>query len=100
MLTSAACLSITQLPNFPITQSLIFLELARVLLGPALNHNFLVGVKLDGVPALTMEIAEKTVLPPAEREVGHGRGNSDVDADVAGGRLVAEPARGCSARCE
>src|SRR5580700_4052564 len=84
-----------------VVRSLIFssdccvrsLELAAVLFGPAFDYDFLVGVELDGVPALAMEIAEEAVLPSAEGEVGHGRGNSDVDTDVAGGSFVAEAAR-------
>jgi len=74
------------------------LELAAVLLGPAFDYDFLVGVELDGVPALAMEIAEETVLPSAEGKVGHGRRDSDVDTDVAGGSFVAEAARRRSAR--
>src|SRR5579863_2627484 len=68
--------------------------------GPALDYYFLVGVELDSVAALAMEIAEEAVLPSAEREVGHGCGDSDVDADVAGGGFVAEAARGRTARGE
>src|ERR1039458_9526859 len=82
------------------TQSLnrSILELAAVLFGPAFDDNFLVGVELDGVAALAVEIAEKTILPSAEREVSHGRGDADVDADISRGRFVAEAARGRSAR--
>src|SRR5947208_10627920 len=36
-----------------------FLELAAVLFGPALNNNFLVGVELDGVSSLPVEVAKK-----------------------------------------
>src|SRR5450432_550364 len=75
-----------------------FLEFSAVLFGPTFDDYFLVGVKLDRVTALAVEIAEETVLPSAEGEVGHGRGDSDVDADVAGGRFVAEAACGRSAR--
>src|SRR6202140_1974344 len=84
------------------TQSLnrSILELAAVLLGPALDDDFLVGVELNGIAALPVQIAKEAVLPPAEREIGHGSGDSDVDADVARGRLVAEAARGRSARRE
>src|ERR1700692_706930 len=78
----------------------LFLELARMFFGPAFDYDFFVGVELDGVAALAVEVAEETVLPSAEGEVGHGRGDSDVDADVAGGRFVAEAARGRSARGE
>ena len=70
------------------------LELARMLFGPAFHYDFFVGVELDGVAALAVEVAEEAVLPSAEGEVGHGRGDSDVDADIAGGRFVAEFAGG------
>src|ERR1035438_800814 len=76
------------------------LELAAVLFGPAFDDDFLVSVELNGIAALPMQIAEEAVLPSTEREVGHGRGDSDVDADVARGRFVAEAARGRSARGE
>src|SRR5580693_4456412 len=76
------------------------LELSAVLFGPALDYNFLVGVELDGIAALAVKIAEKAVLPSAEGEVGHGRGDSDVDADVPRGRFVAEAAGSRSARGE
>src|ERR1022692_457645 len=74
------------------------LEFSAVLFSPALYYDFLVGIELDGVAALAVEIAEETVLPPTEREVGHGRGDSDVDADISRGRFVAEAARCRSAR--
>src|SRR5258708_277324 len=84
----------TQSPNRSI------LEFPAVLFGPAFDYYFLVGVELDGIAALAVEIAEEAVLPSAEGEVGHGRGDSDVDADVARGSFVAEAARGRSARSE
>src|ERR1700719_1802352 len=77
-----------------------WLEFAAVLFGPAFNYYFFVGVELDGIAALAVEIAEEAVLPSAKGEVGHGRGDSDVDADVASGRFVTEAARGRSARGE
>src|ERR1022692_1401744 len=76
------------------------LEFSAVLFSPALYYDFLVGVELDGVAALAVEIAEEAVLPSAEREVGHGRGDSDVDADISCRSFVAEAARGGSARRE
>src|ERR1700688_2967226 len=75
----------------------LFLELARMFFGPAFDYDFFVGIELDGVAALAVEVAEEAVLPSAEGEVGHGRGDSDVDADVAAGGFVAEAARGRSA---
>src|SRR5579863_1826474 len=71
-----------------------------MLFGPALDYYFLVGVELDSVTALAVEIAEETVLPSAEREIGHGRGYADVDANVSGGRFVTEAARGRATRGE
>ena len=71
-----------------------------MLFGPAFDYDFLVGVELDGVAALAVEIAEEAVLPSAEGEVGHGRGDSDVDADISRRSFVAEAARGRSARRE
>src|ERR1022692_3119550 len=76
------------------------LEFSAVLFSPALYYDFLVGVELDGVAALAVEIAEEAVLPSAEGEVGHRRGDADVDADISRGRFVAEAARGGSARRE
>src|ERR1700733_2076747 len=71
-----------------------------MLFGPALDYDFLVGIELDGVAALAMEIAEEAVLPSAKWEVGHRRGDTDVDADISRGRFVAEAARGRTARRE
>src|SRR5215469_17274375 len=75
-----------------------FLEFPRVPFCPALDDHFLFAVKLDSVAALAVHHAEKAVFPSAEGEIGHGRGDSDVDADVAGGRLIPELARGRTAR--
>src|SRR5258708_7615558 len=68
--------------------------------GPAFYYYFFVGVELDGVAALAVEIAEETIFPSAEGEVGHGRGYADVHADVAGGGFVTEAARRGAPRCE
>src|SRR5437879_12079270 len=73
------------------------LEFAAVFFGPALDYYLFVGVELDGVAALAVEIAEEAIFPSAEGEVGHGRGYADVDADVAGGSFVAEAACGRTA---
>src|SRR5262245_11703920 len=40
-----------------------------------------------------MKVSEETVFPSREREVGHGCGNSEVDADVAGSNLMPKLAR-------
>ena len=44
-----------------------------------------------------MKDAEETFFPAAEGEIGHGRGDADVDADISGGRFVAELAGGGAA---
>src|ERR1051326_6059503 len=79
------------------TQSL---KLSAVVFGPTLDDDFLVGVELNRVSALAVEIGKKAILPCAEREVGHGRADTNVDADIAGRGFVAEAARGRSARRE
>src|SRR5580704_14884351 len=76
------------------------LELPRVLLSPALDDYFFVGVELDGVASLGVHIAEETSFPSGEGEVGHRGGYAYVDADVACGGLVTESARGRSAGSE
>ena len=42
------------------------LELARVLLRPALDDNFLVGIELNRVAALAVKVPEEVVLPYAD----------------------------------
>ena len=66
--------------------------------GPALDHDFLFGIELYRVAALAVLDAEEAVFPSAEREIGHGRGHADVDADVACRRFVAEAPGCCAAR--
>src|ERR1700731_2006152 len=75
-------------------------ELARVLLGPALDYDFLLGIELDRVPALSMQDAEEAVFPAAEREISHGSRYADVDSDIAGGSFVTEPTRCRTTRSE
>src|SRR5438270_8259521 len=77
-----------------------FLELAAVLFCPALNNNFLIRVELDGVSSLPVEVAEKAVLPTAEREICHRSGDADVDSDIASGRFIPESPRGGTAGCK
>jgi len=62
-----------------------------MLLGPAFDHYFLLGVELDGIAALAVQDAEEAVFPAAERKIGHGGGYADVDSDIAGGGFVPEP---------
>ena len=69
------------------------LELARVLVSPALDHDFLVRVELDGVASLRVHVAEETAFPSGEREIGHWRGYTDIDADIACRGFVPELAR-------
>src|SRR5437899_10303071 len=76
------------------------LELSRVFPGPALDNNLLVGIKLDRVASLAMEIATETVLPSAERKVRHRRAHADINPDVACRRLIAKAARRRSAPWE
>src|SRR4051794_35470858 len=70
------------------------LELAGPLAGPALDDNLLVCVEVDRVVGLAVEDAHEAVFPATEGEVGHRRGDTDVDADVAGGDFVAEATGG------
>src|SRR5882724_321901 len=73
------------------------LKLPRVILGPALDHDFLFRIELDGVASLGVHNSEKAVFPAAEREVGHRRGDANVDANIARRRFVTEPAGGRAA---
>src|SRR5437879_10656380 len=68
-----------------------------MLFRPALDHNLLLGVELDRVAALSVHYAEKTLFPPAERKIGHGRGYADVDPYISCRRFVTETARGRAA---
>ena len=69
------------------------LKFSRVFFGPALYYYFFVGVKFYGIAALSVKIAEETVLPSGEREIGHGRGYADIDADISRGGFVFKTAR-------
>ncbi len=71
-----------------------------MLIAPALDDYFFVGVELDGVATLRVHVAEEAALPAGEGEVSHGGSYADVNADVACGRFVAEAARGRSAGSE
>src|SRR5271166_3522247 len=76
--------------------SLMICVLCRELC-PALDDYLLFGVELDGVTPLCVQIAEEAGLPPAEREVGDGGSDADVDADVACRSFVPEAACCCAA---
>src|SRR4029077_19618365 len=69
------------------------LELTCVLVSPSFDDNFFIGIKLDGVATLRVHVAEETAFPSSEGEICHWRRDADIDADVACGRLVPEPAR-------
>ena len=71
-----------------------------MLVYPSLDDDLFIRVKLYGVASLSMQVAEETVLPSSEREIGHGRGYSDIDADVACRGFVPESARRRPAGCE
>ena len=58
-------------------------EYPRPLLRPTLHDHLLVGEEFEGVAALAVEVAIKTVARAAEGERGDGRGHADIDADVA-----------------
>src|SRR5262249_1227292 len=73
------------------------LEDAGPLLRPALYDDLLVGVELDRVAPLSVEISEEAALPTAEGEKCDWGCHPDIDADVADLRLVAKLARRCSA---
>src|SRR5208282_3429984 len=73
-------------------------ELARLLLRPALDDNFFLGVELDRIPSLSMHDAEETVFPSAEREVCHGRRHANVNSNIARRSFIAEAARRRPAR--
>ena len=62
-------------------------------LRPAFDNHFLVSIELDRVPSLRVQVAKEAALPPGKGEICHGRGNSDVDPDIAGRRFMAESAR-------
>jgi len=73
------------------------LKLARFLARPALDDDFGFGEKFNGVASLAVEDAEEAFFPSAEREIGHGCGDADIDADIPGRRLIAEFAGGGAA---
>src|SRR5258708_7859651 len=76
------------------------LEFAGVVFGPAFDYHFFVGVELDGVAALAVHVAKKTVFPAAEREVRHWCGDADVDADISSRSLVTKTPRSRAAGSE
>src|SRR5882672_1907711 len=73
------------------------LELARFLARPALDDDFGFGEKFNGVASLPVKDAEETLFPSAEWEIGHRGGDTDIDANIPRGGLVAEFAGGGTA---
>src|SRR5579862_916346 len=63
-----------------------------MLFRPAFDDDFLFGIKLDSVAPLPVHDAEEAVFPAAKGKVGHGRGDSDINANVSRRSFVAESA--------
>src|SRR4029079_9995234 len=72
---------------------------------PARDRDLLVGVELDGVAAVDLEVGEDAVARAAQRadessagaaegEVGHRGGDADVDLEHRGSRMARDLARG------
>src|SRR5579863_9282644 len=76
------------------------LKFSRMLVAPAFDDHFFVGIELDGVASLCVHVAEETAFPAGEGEIGHGGGYADVDADVSCRGFVAETAGGRAAGSE
>src|ERR1700722_6133699 len=76
------------------------LEFSGVLVAPAFDYYFFVGVEFDGVTTLRVHVAEEAAFPSGEGKIGHGGGYSDVDADVSGGGVVTETSGGSAAGSE
>src|SRR5260370_34394727 len=74
------------LPNLPYH----WLELAGPLCGPPFNNEFFLGIEFHRVASLRVHIAKEAFFPAGEGEECHRRGHTDIDADVACLRLVAE----------
>src|SRR5262249_42882591 len=60
---------------------------------PAFGDDLLARVEGHGVGAVGVQVAEKGLLPAAEREEGHGRRHAQVDAEHAGLDALAEGPR-------
>src|SRR5438034_3033450 len=66
---------------------------------PPFHDDLLLGVEVDRVATLRVEVAEEAVLPARKWEVRHRRRHAHVDSDVSRASLVAElPRRGAAAR--
>src|SRR6185437_4580472 len=62
--------------------------------GPARRDRLGLGVEVDRVGAVLVEVAEAGTLPAAERVIGERHGNGEIDADHADLHAVDEIARG------
>src|SRR6266516_2255801 len=67
---------------------------------PPRDDHFLIGVKLDRVLPVSLEIPDERTLGACKREERHGRGDTDVAADHADADPVAKLARRFAARRE
>src|SRR5438105_2266772 len=56
---------------------------------PAAGDGLLTGEEVDGVTAVSVQVAQEGVLPSREREECDRRGDPDVDADHSGLHVVA-----------
>src|SRR6266516_149273 len=64
---------------------------------PPRDDHFLIGVKLNRVLPVSLEIPEERTLGASKREERHGRRDADVHADHADADAIAELARGLAA---
>src|ERR1700736_5175212 len=53
-------------------------------LNPAGHDDLLLGVELDGIAAVSVQIAEERLLPAGKREERHWGGDTYIDAHHAG----------------
>src|SRR5437879_13432122 len=72
-------------------------DLARFLEQPSLDDDFGFGEQFDGVSPLAVKNAEEAYFSSSEREIGHRCGDTNIDADIPRGGLVAEFAGGGTA---
>src|SRR5207249_10545980 len=73
---------------------------SRTVLPPARDDHLLVGIELDRVRAVSLEVPEEAVLGAAEREERHGCRDADVHAQHARLDAIAILTRPFAARGE
>src|SRR4051812_43967952 len=83
-----------------IHSSLPVLRAPRLMSEPARNRDLLVGVELERIAAVCLQIPEETVFRAAEGEICHRGGDADVHANHRRGGLLAELAGGAAAAGE